>query len=107
MARVAETMGTNTIVFMADVILDRDVKNLRMVGMGVPEIDVNGFILNKILPVEICAHHPFWQQKYEAQQICRKRLYMGSGNRPIKEIPELAGKMKIDGFLGEVSRLLY
>ncbi len=71
------------------------------------EIDVNGFILNKILPVEICAHHPFWQQKYEAQQICRKRLYMGSGNRPIKEIPELAGKMKIDGFLGEVSRLLY
>jgi len=71
------------------------------------EIDVNGFILNKILPLEICAHHPFWQGKYEAQQSCRKRLYMASGNRPIKEIPELAGKMKIDGFLGEVSRLLY
>ncbi len=71
------------------------------------EIGVNGFILNKILPVAICDHHPFWLAKYEAQQKCRESLFSASGNRVVKEIPELAGRMKVDGFLGEVAKLLY
>lgn len=71
------------------------------------EIGVNGFILNKLLPPELCGQHPFWQGKYESQQNCRKTLYRDCGNLPVKEVPELAGKMKIDGFLAEVARLLY
>jgi len=71
------------------------------------EIGVNGFILNKILPLELCESHPFWRKKYEAQQNCCKTLYRDSGNLPVKEVPELAGRMKVDGFLVEIARLLY
>lgn len=71
------------------------------------KIGVNGFILNKMLPLEICEPHPFWLAKYEAQQGCRETLLLASGNRVVKEIPELAGRMEVDGFLGEVAELLY
>ncbi len=71
------------------------------------EIEVNGFILNKLLPLEVCEQHPFWLAKYKAQQECRENLLRAAGTLPVKEIPELSGKMKIDGFLGEVAKLLY
>jgi len=71
------------------------------------EIEVNGFILNKLLPLEVCEQHPFWLAKYKAQQDCRENLLRAAGTLPVKEIPELSGKMKIDGFLGEVAKLLY
>ena len=71
------------------------------------EIEVNGFILNKLLPLEVCEQHPFWLAKYKAQQECRENLLRAAGTLPVKEIPELSGKMKIDGFLGEVTKLLY
>ena len=71
------------------------------------EIGVNGFILNKMLPLKICEQHPFWLAKYEAQQGCRRTLRQSVGARPVKEIPELAGRMKVDGFLGDVAQLLY
>ncbi len=71
------------------------------------KIEVNGFILNKLLPLEVCEQHPFWQGKYKAQRECRENLLQAAGTLPVKEVPELSGKMKIDGFLGEVSRLLY
>ena len=70
-------------------------------------IPVNGFILNKVLPFELCQQHPFWRAKYVAQQSCRARLYEASGNYPVKDIPELAGRMQVDGFLTEVEKLLY
>lgn len=71
------------------------------------KIGVNGFILNKMLPLDLCKNHPFWMAKHEAQQGCRETLYQATGNLPVKEIPELAGKMKVDGFLGDVAKLLY
>jgi len=60
-----------------------------------------------MLPLEICEQHPFWLAKYEAQQSCRKVLCQSAGDRVVKEIPELAGRMKVDGFLGDVAKLLY
>jgi anion-transporting ArsA/GET3 family ATPase len=71
------------------------------------KIGVNGFILNKMLPLEICEPHPFWLAKYEAQQGCRRKLCQSTGDYTLKEIPELAGRMKVDGFLGDVAKLLY
>ena len=71
------------------------------------EIEVNGFILNKLLPLAVCEQHPFWLAKYRAQQECREKLLQAGGTLPIKEVPELSGRMKIDGFLGEVAQILY
>lgn len=70
-------------------------------------IEVKGFILNKVLPAELCQGHPFWQAKYSAQQKCRKKMQQKANNRPLKEIPELIGDIQIDGFLREVASLLH
>ncbi|MCK5517266.1 MAG: ArsA family ATPase [Desulfobulbaceae bacterium] len=70
-------------------------------------IEVKGFILNKVLPAELCQGHPFWQAKFSAQQKCREKLQLEANNRPIKEIPELIGDMQVDGFLREVAGLLH
>ncbi len=69
-------------------------------------IGVNGFILNKVLPPEVCREHPFWQAKFQAQQMWRKRMLKAAEPLVVKEIPELVGEMRVDGFLGEVSGLL-
>jgi arsenite-transporting ATPase len=70
-------------------------------------IEVKGFILNKVLPVELCQGHPFWQAKFSAQQKCLKKMQQKANNRPLKEIPELIGDMQVDGFLQEVAALLH
>ncbi len=70
-------------------------------------IEVKGFILNKVLPAEVCKGHPFWQAKFSAQQKCREKMQQKANNRPLKEIPELIGDMQVDGFLKEVAGLLY
>jgi hypothetical protein len=70
-------------------------------------IEVKGFILNKVLPAEICQDHPFWQAKFIAQQKCREKMYHKANIRPLKEIPELIGNIQIDGFLQEVAGLLH
>ncbi len=70
-------------------------------------IEVKGFILNKVLPAELCQGHPFWKAKFSAQQQCRAKLQLKASNRPLKEIPELIGDMQIDGFLREVAGLLH
>lgn len=69
-------------------------------------IAVNGFILNRMLPSEVCSGHPFWQAKYEAQLQWRAKLRQAAEPQIVKEIPELPGEMRVDGFLGEVSGLL-
>ncbi|MFH2122222.1 MAG: ArsA family ATPase [Pseudomonadota bacterium] len=69
-------------------------------------IQVNGFILNKLLPPELCCAHPFWQAKYESQQRWRQRMLQSADGRRVKEIPELSGEQVADGFLAEVSELL-
>ncbi len=69
-------------------------------------IKVNGFILNKVLPQELCQGHPFWQAKFSAQQKCLKKMRLKAGNLPLKEIPELIGDTQVDGFLREVADLL-
>ena len=69
-------------------------------------IGVNGFILNKMLPLEVCSDHPFWQAKFLAQQRWRERMFQAADLRIVKEVPELIGEMRVDGFLGEVSELL-
>ncbi len=70
-------------------------------------IEVQGFILNKVLPEDVCQTHPFWQAKYSAQQKCRQKMQEKAQNLPLKEIPELIGDIDIDGFLKDVSGLLY
>jgi arsenite-transporting ATPase len=70
-------------------------------------IEVKGFILNKVLPAELCQGHPFWQEKFRAQQKCRKKMHEKANNLPLKEIPELIGDMQVDGFLREVAGLLH
>jgi arsenite-transporting ATPase len=70
-------------------------------------IEVKGFILNKVLPEELCQGHPFWQEKFRAQQKCRKKMQEKANNLPLKEIPELIGDMQVDGFLREVAGLLH
>ena len=70
-------------------------------------IGVNGFILNKMLSPEVCDTHPFWQTKFQAQQRWRERMLQAADGRKVKEIPDLLGEMKVDGFLGEVSELLW
>ncbi len=70
-------------------------------------IEVKGYILNKVLPVELCQGHPFWQAKYSAQQKCREKMQGQAKNLPLKEIPELVGDIQIDGFLKDVAELLY
>ncbi|MCX5870525.1 MAG: ArsA family ATPase [Deltaproteobacteria bacterium] len=69
-------------------------------------IKVNGFILNKMLPLELCCTHPFWQAKFESQQRWRQRLLQAAAGRRVTEIPELSGDKMAHGFLGEVSELL-
>ena len=69
-------------------------------------IGVNGFILNKMLPPEVCNTHPFWQTKFQAQQRWRERMILAADGKIVKEVPELLGEMRVDGFLGEVSELL-
>ena len=69
-------------------------------------IQVNGFIMNKVLPEELCQGHPFWQAKFIAQQKCRQKMRQAANGRVVKEIPELIGEMRVDGFLGEVAGLL-
>jgi arsenite-transporting ATPase len=70
-------------------------------------IIVNGFILNKLLPAELCQGHPFWQEKFAAQQKCRETMQQRANARPIREIPELIGNIQIDGFLQKVAGLLH
>jgi arsenite/tail-anchored protein-transporting ATPase len=69
-------------------------------------IGVNGFLLNKMLPLELCGAHPFWLAKFEAQQCCRQRLLEAAGELPVKEIPELSSEKMALGVAGEVSGLL-
>lgn len=69
-------------------------------------VGVNGFILNKMLPPEVCSTHPFWQTKFQAQQSWRRRMLLAADGKIVKEVPELLGEMRVDGFLGEVSELL-
>jgi len=69
-------------------------------------IGVHGFILNKMLPRELCACHPFWQAKYEAQQRWRQRMTQAAAGRQVKELPELPGDMQARGVLAEVAELL-
>jgi arsenite-transporting ATPase len=69
-------------------------------------IGVNGFILNKMLPHELCDSHPFWQAKYESQQRWRKRMFAAANGRKIKEIQELSGEMQARAVLTEVAELL-
>lgn len=40
---LAEAMGIYDIILIGDIILDRNVKNLNITGIGVPEFDCNGF----------------------------------------------------------------
>ncbi|MCP3891964.1 MAG: ArsA family ATPase [Desulfobulbaceae bacterium] len=70
-------------------------------------IEVKGFILNKLLPEELCQGHPFWQEKYRNQQKCRKKMQQVADNRQLKEIPDLIGDMQVDGFLKDVATLLH
>ena len=56
-------------------------------------IGVNGFILNKLLPEEVCRGHAFWNAKYEAQQLWRRHLGAAAGSRPVLEIRELADNL--------------
>lgn len=70
-------------------------------------IEVKGFILNKVLPAELCQDHPFWQAKFFAQQKCREKMHHKANIRPLREIPELIGDMRLDGFLQEVADLLH
>jgi len=69
-------------------------------------IGVNGFILNKMLPLELCACHPFWQAKYESQQRWRTRMQEAAAGRKVKEIPELSGDIQARSVLMEVAELL-
>ncbi|MCD6430938.1 MAG: ArsA family ATPase [Deltaproteobacteria bacterium] len=69
-------------------------------------IGVNGFILNKMLPLEVCNTHPFWQTKFQVQQRWRERMILAADGKIVKEVPELLGEMRVDGFLGEVSEFL-
>ena len=69
-------------------------------------IRVNGFIMNKVLPQELCAGHPFLQAKFVAQQKYRQKLRKAAQNYEYKEIPELTGEMSMDGLLGEVAAYL-
>ncbi len=70
-------------------------------------IEVQGFILNKVLPSEVCQNHSFWEAKYNAQQICRKNMQKKAGTLPLIEIPDLVGDIDVDGFLSDVSKLLH
>lgn len=70
-------------------------------------IEVQGFILNKVLPAEVCQDHPFWKKKFDAQQKCRKKMQEKAGELSLIEIPDLIGDIDIDGFLSDVSKLLY
>lgn len=69
-------------------------------------IAVNGFILNKMLPLELCGTHPFWQTKFEAQQRWRQRMLEAAGERSVLELPELAVEQMAIGVAEEVSGLL-
>jgi anion-transporting ArsA/GET3 family ATPase len=70
-------------------------------------ITVKGFILNKVLPADVCQTHPFWQTKFIGQQQCREKMVHRAGHRPLIEIPELITNIEIEGFLQEVADLLH
>ena len=69
-------------------------------------IRVNGFIMNKVLPEEICREHPFLQAKFSAQQIYRTELRRVAEGCIYREIPEMTGEMKVNGLLGKVEEFL-
>jgi arsenite-transporting ATPase len=74
-----------------------------LTNFGIP---VNGFILNKILPLELCSAHPFWLAKFESQQRWQQRLLQAADGRKVTEIPELPGEQMAHGFLADISELL-
>ncbi|MBN2809125.1 MAG: ArsA family ATPase [Deltaproteobacteria bacterium] len=69
-------------------------------------IRVDGFILNKLLPFAVCRNHPFWLEKFQAQQKWRGKMLEAAAPRPVKEVPEMLGEMQVEGFLGKISDLL-
>lgn len=70
-------------------------------------IQVNGFIMNKVLSEDLCQNHPFLQAKFTIQQKYRQKLREFANNRIYKELPELTGEMKVSGLLGEVTTILH
>jgi arsenite-transporting ATPase len=78
------------------------VDSLNKFGIG-----VNGYIMNKVLPEELCAGHPFLQEKFTAQQKYKEELRQAAKDYAYKEIPELTGEMSVSGMLGEVARHLH
>lgn len=70
-------------------------------------VEMRGFSLNKVLPLEVCQSHTFWQEKLNAQQRVRQKTQEKAGKLPLTEIPDLIGGIEIDGFLREVSVLLH
>lgn len=76
-------------------------RSLTLFGIG-----VNGFILNKMLPLELCGAHPFWLTKFEAQQHWRDTMRQKAGEKMVCEIPELSGEQTPDGFLRTVVGML-
>lgn len=69
-------------------------------------IGVNGFILNRMLPLARCEGHPFWRARYQAQQDWRTRMREVAAGRLVREIPELPGDIQGSGVLAEVAELL-
>ncbi len=55
-------------------------------------IGINGFILNKMLPAEPCASHPFWRAKLAAQRTWRQRLVQSAADHRVFELPELSSE---------------
>ncbi|NPA24836.1 MAG: ArsA family ATPase [Deltaproteobacteria bacterium] len=69
-------------------------------------IGINGFILNKLLPGEVCAGSSFWEEKYSRQQDWRECLRQRAAY-PVREIPDLAGELSTPESLATVTSLLY
>jgi len=69
-------------------------------------IKVNGFIMNKVLPEEICHGHDFLQAKFNNQQKYRESLRRAAEGRTYREVPQLIEEMNIDGLLTQVSGYL-
>ncbi len=70
------------------------------------EIPVAGFILNRLLPLEAAAGHPFWERRYELQQRWRQRL-REAGPGPIQELEELSGDLGSRAGLERIRGVLF
>lgn len=78
------------------------------IGKSIGEygIELNGYILNRVFPEDVCRGSDFFKEKREHQLIWQKNLIQRA-NAPVKIIPEMIGDITNKNKILQFSHILY